>query len=93
MPIKLGLSQDADFDDRVHNSAPAGEMLEVITKRNATSGGLPAVVLAFDSEVNGEVVRVQQAVTLRELVTAVKTVAAHHEEFDPAWQRGDVPRF
>ena len=91
MAISLSMSSDADFDDIVHNAQPSGAGVRLATKRGATSGGLPAVAIGFEAEVDGRVVRVQNVVTLRELVTAVRGLAVHHDTFDPAWQAGDTP--
>lgn len=91
MAIQINLSDDKRFDDVVHNAAPSSEGLDLVTKRNATIGGLPSVALGFEASVDGKIVRVQQVVTLRELVTAVRGAVVHHSTFDPAWQNADVP--
>ena len=80
--VTLTLSDERVFDDLVHNGAPSGEALRIATKRNATSNGTPAVVLAFDVEVAGERHRVQFSTTLRELVAAARAAHVHHETFD-----------
>ena len=93
MPITLSMSNDADFDATVHGGAPADGHITFVTKRNATSGGLPAVVIGFKAFAGDEVVEIQNTMTLRELVTAVGALVAHHNAHDPAWQAGDTPTF
>lgn len=58
------------FDAAVHESAKCGDRLTIITKENETSEERSVAVIAFQAEVNGEIVSVQFSATARLLASA-----------------------
>ena len=78
--LTLKLSQDAIYDDLVHHGAKQASEVTICTKDVATESGRAGAVIGFLAEHNGELVRVQATVTVRNLLIVLAALQGRYGE-------------
>ena len=78
--LTLKLGHDALYDELVHNSAPQASVATICTKDAATESGRAGAVISFYADHNGEPVRAQAVVTVRNLLMALAALQGRYGE-------------
>ena len=76
---KVLAQNDAAYDEAVNAGLPDDGKPVFISKSNATKKGLPAVVITFQVEVDGEIKRAQTVLTVRTFLNIAAALKGAHE--------------
>lgn len=69
---------DAAYDEAVHSAVPSAADIQVIIKDRGTAQGLPIVAITWTSEIEGELVKVQNVMTARMWLSVARAIEGRY---------------